>query len=220
MACFMAIVIGASAALRGRQRPTTLTPFLGVNFGGSADVNGSGGTTLSSKFEKKIDYGASLTGMGAGPIGFEIDFGYSPNFFESSDITSGHGFQFTNKSNVTTLTGNLVVGGRNGSIRPYALAGVGLLRTNVQDAAGLFTANTKNDFGMDIGRGDGLFRRTPASATCATSAVSADERQRQPVRAALSDLPWRASLSPAQILTHGSGSGAQAYVGSDLFHES
>ena len=143
--------VASAAAPRTASADWTLTPFLGWNFGGSADVNGSGGSTFSNKFEKKLDYGASLTSMGRGPIGFEVDFGYSPNFFESS--TTATGFRFTNKSNVTTLMGNLVVGGHTGSVRPYALAGVGLLRTNVQDFAEVFTVNTKNDFGLDIGGG-------------------------------------------------------------------
>jgi outer membrane protein W len=145
------VVLASAAAPRPASADWTLTPFLGWNFGGSADVNGSGGSTFSNKFEKKLDYGASLTSMGHGPIGFEVDFGYSPNFFESS--TTATGFRFTNKSNVTTLMANLVVGGHTGSVRPYAVAGVGLLRTNVQDFAQLFTVNTKNDFGMDIGGG-------------------------------------------------------------------
>jgi opacity protein-like surface antigen len=145
----------AAMALLGAPRPAsadwTLTPFVGWNFGSSADVTGSGGPGFKDKFEKKIDYGASLTGMGAGAVGFEIDFGYSPNFFETS--TTASGFRFTSKSNVTTLTGNLVVGAHSGAVRPYALAGVGLLRTNVQDFAETFDVNTKNDFGFDIGGG-------------------------------------------------------------------
>ncbi len=80
-----------------------------------------------------------------------MDFGYSPNFFETSASTTG--FRFTNKSNVTTLMGNVVVGGNSGSVRPYAVAGVGLLRTKVQDVAAVFDVNTKNDFGMDVGGG-------------------------------------------------------------------
>ncbi len=148
----------SAGAPRTASADWTLTPFLGWNFGGSADVNGSGGSTFSDKFEKKLDYGASLTGMGAGSVGFELDFGYSPNFFETS--TAASGFRFTNKSNVTTLMGNLVVGGHTGSVRPYAVAGVGLLRTNIQDFGQLFTVNTKNDFGMDIGGGVmGLFSK-------------------------------------------------------------
>jgi outer membrane protein with beta-barrel domain len=148
-ACIFAVA--SAAAPRTASADWTLTPFLGWNFGGSADVTGSGGSTLSNKFEKKLDYGASLTGMGAGPIGFEIDLGYSPNFFESS--TTATGFRFTNKSNVTTLTGNLVVGAHTGSVRPYVVGGVGLIRTNVQDFAELFATKSKNDFGMDIGGG-------------------------------------------------------------------
>ena len=62
------------------------------------------GRAFTNKFEKKIDYGASLMAMGSGPVGFEIDFGYSPNFFETD--TTGSGFEFTSDSNVTTLMGN------------------------------------------------------------------------------------------------------------------
>jgi hypothetical protein len=143
--------VAFTAAPRTASADWTLTPFVGWNFGGSADVNGSGGSTFSNKFEKKLDYGASLMGMGAGALGFEVDFGYSPNFFESSTTTTG--FRFTNKSNVTTLTGNVVVGGHTGSVRPYAVVGVGLLRTNVQDFGEVFSVNTKNDFGLDVGGG-------------------------------------------------------------------
>jgi opacity protein-like surface antigen len=143
--------VALAAAPRTASADWTLTPFIGGNFGGSANVNGSGGPTFSNKFEKKLDYGVSLTSMGAGPLGFEIDFGYSPNFFEAS--TTGTGFQFTSKSNVTTLMGDLVIGGHSGAVRPYAVGGVGLLRTNVQDLQQVFSVNTKNDFGMNIGGG-------------------------------------------------------------------
>jgi opacity protein-like surface antigen len=134
-----------------------LTPFVGWNFGGSADVNSAiAGTAFSNQFEHKIDYGISVAQMGAGIIGWEADFGYSPNFFETGTATN-NAFDFTNDSNVTTLTGNLIVGapvgGHGGSIRPYAVGGVGLIRTNVQDAAGFFDVTTKNDFGFDVGAG-------------------------------------------------------------------
>jgi hypothetical protein len=149
--------VAAIAAPRTASADWTLTPFVGWNFGGSADVQGDGGTTFSNKFEKKIDYGASLAAMGKGAFGFELDFGYSPNFFESGTATNNQ-FAFTNDSNVTTLTGNVIIGApiggkHGGSVRPYAVGGAGLIRTNVQDAAGLFDANTKNDFGFDVGGG-------------------------------------------------------------------
>jgi len=150
--------VALAAAPRTASADWTLTPFVGWNFGGAADLNaGNSGTTVSGKFERKIDYGASLAKMG-GPVGFEIDFGYSPNFFGAGPDT---GFQFTNDSNVTTLTGNLLVGAHGGPIRPYVVGGVGLIRTNVQDLNGLFSPSSKNDFGMDVGGGVmGFFSNT------------------------------------------------------------
>jgi opacity protein-like surface antigen len=150
------IAVALAAAPRTASADWVLTPFLGSNFSGSADVNGSGGTSASNKFEKKIDYGVSLASMGAGAVGFELDFGYSPNFFETG-TASNNQFQFTNDSNVTTLMGNVIVGapigGHGGSIRPYGVIGVGLVRTHVQDFKQEFTINTKNDFGLDVGGG-------------------------------------------------------------------
>jgi opacity protein-like surface antigen len=146
----------AMAAPRPASADWTLTPFVGWNFSGAADVQPGGGVSVSNKFEKKIDYGFSLTGMGAGVVGFELDFGYSPNFFESG--TTAEGFDFTNDSNVVTLTGNAIigipVGGTSGpSVRPYIVGGVGLIRTNVQDVDEVFDVETKNDFGFDVGGG-------------------------------------------------------------------
>jgi len=141
-----------AAAPRTASADWTITPFVGWNFGGSADINtGSSGSNTTSKFEQKIDYGVSIVGMGNGAVGFEIDFGYSPNFFETG--TSASGFQFTNDSNVTTLMGNLVIGAHSGAVRPYIVGGVGLIRSNVQDVGQLLDVNSKNDFGMDIGGG-------------------------------------------------------------------
>jgi opacity protein-like surface antigen len=152
--------IAVSGMMMAAPRPAsadwTVTPFVGWNSGGSADVSGSDGTTRTSKFEHRADYGVSVTGMGKGIIGGEIDFSYSPNFFETGN-TNADGFTFTNDSNVTTLTGNLIVGvpvgGHGAQIRPYAVGGVGLIRSNVQDAGGFFDVSTKNDFGFDVGGG-------------------------------------------------------------------
>ena len=153
-AAFVAAAV--AAAPRPAAADWTVTPFVGWNTGGSADVSGTDGTTRTSKFEHKVDYGVSIAGMGSGVFGAEFDFGYSPNFFETGN-TNADGFTFTNDSNVVTATGNLIVGvpigGHGGSVRPYAVGGVGLIRSNVQDAAGVFDVTTKNDFGYDVGGG-------------------------------------------------------------------
>lgn len=151
------VVVASLAMPRPASADWIFTPFVGWNFNGAADVNGDGGATLRNKFEKKIDYGASLASMGGGAVGFEVDFGYSPNFFEAG-TGSDNTFSFTSDSNVTTLTGNAIVGipiggKRGGSVRPYVVGGVGLIRTKVQDAEQFFDVNTKNDFGYDLGGG-------------------------------------------------------------------
>src|SRR6185437_8063623 len=148
--------VALAATPRNASADWTLTPFVGWNFGGSADVNNpAAGTNFNNSFEHKIDYGVSIAGMGNGIFGGEFDFGYSPNFFETSAAVNG--FQFANNSNVTTLTGNLIVGapvgGHGASIRPYAVGGVGLIRTKVQDIGGIFDVASKNDFGFDVGGG-------------------------------------------------------------------
>lgn len=150
-------LIALSAAPATASADWLLTPFIGGNFGGSADVNNSiAGVSFNNKFEHKLDYGLSLDWMGAGIVGWELDFGYSPNFFETG-TASNNAFDFTNDSNVTTLTGNVIVGipigGYGASIRPYAVGGVGLVRTNLQDASDFFGKVGTNDFGFDVGAG-------------------------------------------------------------------
>src|SRR5437764_13098960 len=91
------VAAAAIAAPRTASADWVVTPFVGWNAGGSANVNGSDGSTTATKFEHKIDYGVSLSSMGKGAIGGEIDFGYSANFFATN--TNNNGFQFTNNSN-------------------------------------------------------------------------------------------------------------------------
>ena len=132
------------------------TPYLGVTFGGAANFGDVG--DFDDNFEKKVTYGGSLTWMGAGIIGFEADFGSTPNFFET---TSGVGDFDWGDSNVTTLMGNLVIGapigGQTGvGFRPYAAAGIGLLRSNVS-LDGVFDDLSTNELGMNIGGGAHVF---------------------------------------------------------------
>src|SRR5690242_13885367 len=142
------VAVASLASPRAASADWVLTPFVGWNFNGSADVNdNTGGQNFN--FEKKIDYGVSLTGMGAGVVGFEVDFGYSPNFFETN-TGSNDQFDLASGSNVTTLTANAIlgipIGGQHGgSVRPYVVGGVGLIRSNVGDVGDFFDAQSKND---------------------------------------------------------------------------
>ncbi|MGH9372392.1 MAG: outer membrane beta-barrel protein, partial [Vicinamibacterales bacterium] len=128
----LALVIFAGAPSQA-SADWLFTPYIGMNWGGSATFNDVLETDFEDEFEQKMNFGASLSWMGAGALGFEVDFGYSPNFFEN---TAGENdFQFGD-SNLTTLMANLKVGApfggqTGGGIRPYASGGVGIIKSRI-----------------------------------------------------------------------------------------
>lgn len=133
-----------------------VTPYLGVTFGGSANFGNVG--DLDDNFERKVAYGLNAAWMGAGALGFEIDFGTTPNFYQD---TFGSGDFDWGDSNVTTLMANLVVGapfgGQSGiGFRPYGSAGLGLLRSNVS-STGLFDNVRTSELGYNLGAGAHVF---------------------------------------------------------------
>jgi opacity protein-like surface antigen len=140
---FLVLLGGVLATPAPARADWIFTPFVGGNFGGNAKNE-------DFDFGTNASYGASLGYMGAGVIGFEVDFGYSPNFFEdpsTNDIDS----------NITSLMGNLIigvpVGGQTGpGIRPYVSGGAGLLRTRVGDPGDFFDID-ENAFGINVGGG-------------------------------------------------------------------
>jgi hypothetical protein len=129
------------------------TPFIGMNWGGNAGFTDLAGD-FEDEFEQKMNFGAQLSWMGAGALGFEVDFGYSPNFFQNT--AGDDDFEFGD-SNVTTLMANLKVGApfggqTGGGIRPYASGGLGLIKTRIDDPEDLFELNS-TDWGINIGGG-------------------------------------------------------------------
>jgi opacity protein-like surface antigen len=113
------------------------TPFVGVATGG-----GTADTTTN--------FGAGLTWMGAGAVGFDLDFGYTPDFFGDSGDDFGD-------NNVTTFMLNAIigapVGGQSGpGIRPYAVGGVGLMREKIDEADDFFDVDA-NSWGFNLGGG-------------------------------------------------------------------
>ena len=140
------------AAPKSASADWLFTPFVGINWGGSANFSDAG--DLEDEFERRGNFGASLAYMGAGALGFEIDFGWSPNFFQN---TAGGGDFAFGDSNVTTLMANLTVGapigGQSGpGIRPYASGGVGIIKSKIDDAGDLFAVDS-TDWGLNVGAG-------------------------------------------------------------------
>lgn len=148
------MTLGVAAAPSPAAADWLFTPFVGTTFGGSADFDD--GLPGGDEFERQFTYGASLASMGSGVFGFEIDFGYSPNYFESL-VDADDDFTFADDSNVTTLMLNLKlgapIGGQTGpGIRPYAVGGLGLIRTHAESVSNFFDIDS-NDFGFNLGAG-------------------------------------------------------------------
>ncbi len=133
------VLVGAAPA----HADWLLTPFAGATFGADSE-------------KQNLTYGGSLAYMGASVVGFEVDFGYSPEFFEPDD----NDIDLIDDSNVTTLMANVIVGvpigGSEAQVRPYVVGGVGLLRSAVTGAGDLFDVSN-NDFGFDVGGGIYVF---------------------------------------------------------------
>jgi opacity protein-like surface antigen len=125
------------------------TPFVGANFGGNATFGNIG--DFEDNVERRIDFGATL-GWNPAIVGWEIDFGWSPNFFENT--TGDSNFEFGD-SNVTTLMANInfMTPNRGQGVRPYGSAGVGLIRSSISGVDSFFNDLATNDFGMNIGGG-------------------------------------------------------------------
>ena len=149
------LILLASSASPGRA-DVLLTPFVGANVGGS---------TSSALFQlagdaDRTNFGASLALMSGGILGMEADFGYTPRFF-GAELPIGD-FPLTVAQNrVVTAMANLTAGlplqASSGiGIRPYGVAGLGLIRQQI-DVVGGFNAYTSNDLGYDVGGGVMVF---------------------------------------------------------------
>jgi opacity protein-like surface antigen len=123
------------------------TPFAGVNFGGTA------GDALADAFDaKRFDWGVSFAFMGGGILGIEADIAHSPDFYGRTDVGN---------SSVLTATGNLLIGipigGQQGvGSRPYVLAGIGMIRSELNDI-GDGLSDSENDVAWSAGGGAMFF---------------------------------------------------------------
>ena len=152
----MLILVGAA---KPASADWLLTPYLGVVFGGSANTVDL--DQVADQFEQRLSFGAGLTWMGAGKLGFEVDYHLAPNFYQ---ITEGgeNVDAFDLDSSVQTLMANVILGAPIGGtmgkgFRPYAVGGIGLMRSSLTGADDLFDNLSNNELGVNVGGGAHVF---------------------------------------------------------------
>jgi len=130
------LLVGAASSTTASAQ-TYVSGFVGVPAGGDS-------------VERQPTYGGSFGTLGGG-LGFELDLGYTPDFFDTEDI-SGVG------TNLTTIMGNLMIApGRGSAFRPYLTVGGGLIRSDVSGLDDVFDDLSTNDFGINAGGGIFVF---------------------------------------------------------------
>jgi len=123
-----------------------ISPWVAANAG-----TGFNGNNLGRSFDNgRAGIGTQVGAMGKGIIGAELDLGWSPSFFGTTN-------DFGNNS-VIDVMGNLIVGvpvggTRGGGVRPYVTAGLGLLRTQIDGGTIATVSSSNNDLGWNAGGG-------------------------------------------------------------------
>ena len=129
------ITIGTATQARAQG---FISPLIGYDFGGD-----SGCPNLSDCQDKRTNVSVSFGVMG-NVFGFEEEVAYAPNFFGNAPGLS---------SSVLTLMSNVMLVPNIGPVRPYVLAGIGLIKTHVDlTTASVFTTDN-NNLGWDVGGG-------------------------------------------------------------------
>ena len=145
------IVTGAMALVFAPMQARAdgfVSPWVGSAFGSGDGVKN--GVSTNELKNGQTTFGINVGGMGAGIIGGEVDFGYSPSFFGDKTL-------FGNNT-VVDLMANLIVGipvgGQHGAgIRPYLTGGIGLLRTQIDGGTIGNIQSSNNGLGWNAGAG-------------------------------------------------------------------
>jgi hypothetical protein len=143
----LALVLLLSALLpTSAHADWLIVPFLGNTFKPDTSF-----FIPESGSNRKLILGGSVLLIGSGVLGVEADVSHTPRFFEGDDPL---GLVLT--SRVTTFGGNVVVAAplalTRESLRPYAVAGLGLLQARSRNAADLFPVD-ENLSALTLGAG-------------------------------------------------------------------
>jgi opacity protein-like surface antigen len=134
----MAAVTMLAVSSREARAQGYISPFIGYDFGGDANC-----PKVTNCEDKRLNGGVAL-GVTGDVFGFEEEFAYAKDFFGTAPGLS---------SSVVTAMSNVMFVPNLGPVRPYFLAGLGLIKTHVEfDPSSVFTSDN-NNFGWDVGGG-------------------------------------------------------------------
>jgi len=120
-------------------------PFIGANFGGDVGLP----LSETSLERNRLTYGFGVGGMMGGVFGIEFDLGYTHHFYTTSGATAAQGNLLTA---MPALVIGIPVGGQSGGgVRPYFVAGAGLMRRDVDFET--LDSLSENDWGYTLGGG-------------------------------------------------------------------
>jgi len=115
-----------------------VSPLIGYDFGGD-----SGCPQLRNCEDKRLNIGVALGVLGA-ILGFEEEIADARNFF--GDVPG-------QSSSVVTVMSNLMVVPRLGRVHPYAVVGLGLMKTHVDFTTSTVISTKDSSLAWDLGGG-------------------------------------------------------------------
>lgn len=132
---FAVTLVGGASAARAQSY---ISPFVGFDFGGDASC-----PNISGCEDKTLNLGVSIGRVGK-LIGIEEEVAYAKDFFGSAPGLS---------SSVYTAMSNIMVAPGFGKIHPFALAGIGLMKSHVDLKTLAVVTTNNNSLGWDVGGG-------------------------------------------------------------------
>ena len=123
-----------------------ITPFIGTTFG----IRTAFLDFADAASTRHLMWGVGGTWLSGGIIGFEGEYAHAPRFFQEDET------DVVIESQVTTFSGHFILAAplavTGDSLRPFVLAGLGLVHSNIQDQLN-FAARNDNSLGMQLGGG-------------------------------------------------------------------
>lgn len=148
---FVLILLVSGLLPRPAAAEWHLTPLFGFTFKGDTTLINETVEFVSAASKVHWNFGGAATLIGAGPLGVEALFLYTPGFLQQD-------LGVIRSSRTIGLMGNVVLAAPRGwneyGLRPFVSGGLGLLRTSAEDLneVDLF-GKPVNLLGFDIGGG-------------------------------------------------------------------